>query len=1051
MPAEPAIKLAAPTQLLSVAPTNLRPALDRIRTTPSDIDFNIISRSSPPITIEIASSNETSLKNWNLKPCKVVLQDVLAAGSTEKSKLLKANLDKTHSVLSHQPADIEKLKKIEKKQQISWPKSGDTGAWSALNNAAQPTHAPSGLNRRALQSISVIKEKNSLLQQLENVSDLTQREHLQTSLSNVKLKLTTLRRGEQNRKKRWKIHNANRAFGKNPYKAGKDLLDPKCSIRLNVPKESLDAHKASVLIDPLYEIPLSTLPGLPNAPNVTSPFDFSKFNFKDFQTILHTRRNASSPGLNQISYTVYKNCPQIASFLFNLFQSCLKNSYIPVQWRVALKVYIPKNKPPSPSSIKDFRPIALLNVEEKLFFSLVSKRLENHIIQKNHFINKSIQKGCMEKVPGCWEHMSLVWAALRNAKSRKNALSAIWLDVANAYPTLPHKLIFMALCCYGISESWIRLINAYYGSLWSKSFSFTAPSSWHRHFRGIFIGCTLSIILFLAAINVIIEYVCAEEELKICVPPGDSDHPPVKAFMDDIFLMSSSLPQTQNLLDRCVTALHWAGMGFRPSKSRNIVIANGNVLDQSPFCVLQEPIPSIYANPVKFLGRTINSTLSDSAVVQQVIVNAVEQVKLIDNSSHRGIHKVWFLHHLLIPRIRWPFLIYEVPISRIVSLEQKFSFFIRKWPRLHHSISNISFYSASSLCPLPLKSLSSVLKSAKISGHLLLPDSADALVSDSPPDLKAGHWKVDQTVKSAKSQLEFKKILGFHQFGLGLVSHKSVPPIGTHSYRKLVSDVVQDNKEDIYYARAVQLHVQGNWTKWCSFIKFDLSWKNLLSLPQSLSSFCIGATYDTLPSPTNLAKWGIQNDKSCTLCKKPSCNVSHILGACKLALSQAGTRLPTKKRSKIQGILHLASDWRLLSDLDSTLIVPPYLAVTQLCPDILLTSAMTKTVIILELTCPCKENMETWHGVKVDKYSSFCSVMRLNNWFVHFFAVEVGARGFCSETVRICLRRLGFSNMSVRSTLKSLTESSIRRFTSGYLEILCLGFILVGIHSIPLN
>ncbi|XP_057296162.1 uncharacterized protein LOC130625104 [Hydractinia symbiolongicarpus] len=549
--------------------------------------------------------------------------------------------------------------------------------------------------------------------------------------------------------------------------------------------------------------------------------------------------------------------------------------------------------------------IFLLLVNTKSFTLLVSKRLENHIIQKNLFINKSIQKGCMEKVPGCWEHMSLVWAALRNAKSRKNAQSAIWLDVANAYPTIPHKLIFMALRRCGVSESWIRLINAYYGSLWT--------------------------------ISVIIEYVCAEEELESCVPPGDSDHPPVKAFMDDIFLMSSSVPQTQNLLDRCVTALHWAGMGFRPSKSRSIFIANGKVLDQSPFGVLQEPIPFIHANPVKFLGRTINSTLSDSTVVQQVIVNPVEQVKLIDKSSHRGIHKVWFLHHILIPRIRWPFLIYKVPISRIVSLEQKFSFFIRKWLRLHHSISNISLYSASSPCPLSLKCQSSVIKSAKISGHLLLRDSADPLVSDSPPDLKAEHWKVDQTGKSAESQLEFMKILGFHQLGragLGLVSHKSVPAIGIHSYRELVSDVVQDNEEDIYYARAVQLHVQGNWTKWCSFIKYDLSWKNLLSLPQSLSSFCISATYDTLPSPTNLVKWRIQNSR---------CH--------KVSLVPAGKRLLTKRRSKIQGILHLASDWRLLSDLDSTLIVPPYLAVTQLRPDILLTSAMTKTVIILELTC----------------------------------------------------------------------------------------------------
>ena len=37
------------------------------------------------------------------------------------------------------------------------------------------------------------------------------------------------------------------------------------------------------------------------------------------------------------------------------------------------------------SKISDFRPIALPNVEGKLFFSLVSRRLENHLIKKIFF------------------------------------------------------------------------------------------------------------------------------------------------------------------------------------------------------------------------------------------------------------------------------------------------------------------------------------------------------------------------------------------------------------------------------------------------------------------------------------------------------------------------------------------------------------------------------------------------------------------------------------------------------------------------------------------
>jgi len=53
---------------------------------------------------------------------------------------------------------------------------------------------------------------------------------------------------------------------------------------------------------------------------------------------------------------------------------------------------------------------------------------------------------------------------------------------------------------------------AHYG-LWSKSFYPTAQSSWHQHFKGIFIGCTLSIILFLSGINIVIEYVCDGKQL----------------------------------------------------------------------------------------------------------------------------------------------------------------------------------------------------------------------------------------------------------------------------------------------------------------------------------------------------------------------------------------------------------------------------------------------------------------------------------------------------------------------------------------------------------
>ena len=38
----------------------------------------------------------------------------------------------------------------------------------------------------------------------------------------------------------------------------------------------------------------------------------------------------------------------------------------------------------------------------------------------------------MEKIPGCWEHLSMVWHALKEARAQKSNLAVIWLDIANA-------------------------------------------------------------------------------------------------------------------------------------------------------------------------------------------------------------------------------------------------------------------------------------------------------------------------------------------------------------------------------------------------------------------------------------------------------------------------------------------------------------------------------------------------------------------------------------------------------------------------------------------
>ena len=56
-------------------------------------------------------------------------------------------------------------------------------------------------------------------------------------------------------------------------------------------------------------------------------------------------------------------------------------------------------------------------------------------------------------------------------------------------------------------------------------------------------------------------------------------------------------------------------------------------------------------------------------------------------------------------------------------------------------------------------------------------------------------------------------------------------------------------------------------------------------------------------------------------------------------------------------------------------------------------SISTKKVIIIELTCPCEENMSQWHKEKSQKYYPLWCSIRSNGWSVYSYAIEVDAGG----------------------------------------------------------
>ena len=105
---------------------------------------------------------------------------------------------------------------------------------------------------------------------------------------------------------------------------------------------------------------------------------------------------------------------------------------------------------------------------------------------------------------------------------------------------------------------------------------------------------------------------------------------------------------------------------------------------------------------------------------------------------------------------------------------------------------------------------------------------------------------------------------------------------------------------------------------------------------------------------------------------------------------------------------------------------PFQLALTELRSDIVLFSKSSKREVLLELTCPCEENMENWHSQKLDKYTQLSEVIEDNGCAIDLFAIEVGTRGYPSRLLSICLKTLGFKNKIVQKTAKSLSCISMK-------------------------
>lgn len=911
-----------------------------------------------------------------------------------------------------------------------------------------------GKSRRERRMEELRKEKQELKKKWRKASP-EEVVGLKALHEDLKKKCRTTQRSIRRLKRRKESRRARKQFLDNPYEEAKKLFTEARSGTLKCSKEELDRHLNNTYSDKLRNQPLSPIDGLKHPTKPGVGFQLGGIREREVDDFVRKARGKSGPGGDGVSYKVYKYCDRLRHKLFLLLRQLWREGDIVDEWCKAEGVYLPKEA--EAEDIGQFRPISLLNVDGKIYMGILAKRTVNYL-QTNGYIDESVQKAGIPGIPGCIEHAFSIWDVIQEAKTDNLDLSVVWLDLANAYGSVPHELLFTAMDHFHIPVKVKDLMRKYYNNFTMRFTTAEFTTDWHRLEVGIAAGCTISVIWFVLVMEMILMSTeCTEESAKI--------RSPKKAFMDDVTILTRGKDRMAKVLTRLDQLITWSRMKFKAKKSRSLTFLKGRQKEVK-FTIAGELMPTVKEKPVKSLGRWYEGTLSDRSRGIEIQRQAEEGLKSIDKTKLPGKYKVWCLQFALYPRLAWPLMIYEVALSRVEIIEQKCSLHIRKWLGLPRITNSSALYRKSGAFHLPITSIVEIYKTGKVRTVMMLKESRDNKIRENPPVVRtARKWVAEEEVEKALLNLEHRDIVGSAQndrSGLGVNKFKPFSTMTRRERRRAVGDEVKDKEAERREVHLIQCCQQGQMTRWVeNVVERKISWNEIWKWTTSRLSFLIRATYDVLPSPVNLVRWKIQDDDKCK-CGKVG-TMKHILSNCRLNLDRytwrhnevlrilyrelnkvveeindgkkpqrtvskrkivfvrPGQKSYYQRKEKSVNDEKWNGVWEVSADLDDCRKVFPI--PTSKKPDIFLWCTEAKVLHLVELTVPHEDNIDAAKDRKDKRYSELLNECEEAGWTADHFSIEVGCRGFVGNRMRKWLSVIGLPKTKRISIIKEIQET----------------------------
>ena len=771
------------------------------------------------------------------------------------------------------------------------------------------------------------------------------------------------------------------------------------------------------------------------------------------------RMNNSAPGPDGVSYRDLRGADRGARLLTALYNICLRLEAVPASWKTSNTVLI--HKKGDRGMLENWRPLALGDTVPKLFAALLADRLTDWAVTHGKLC--SAQKGFLRD-EGCYEHNFVLQEVLTHAKRTKRQAVVAWLDLSNAFGSIPHATIRRALIRSAVPRGLIAIWDSMYDGCTTRvrtAEGHTAPIPIRS---GVRQGCPLSPIVFNLAIDSVVR-VAAEAD------DGYSLHGntwSALAYADDVALLAQTPEGMGRMLASVEAEAASVGLRFNPAKCATLHIGagNGGRVLPTPFQIQGETInPLAQGESYTHLG--VPTGFSVDQTPYAAVGDIVSDLRAVDRSLLAPWQKIEALGTFILPRLDFLLRGARVFKGPLTAVDLNIRRSVKSWLNLPQRASAEGVYMPprwGGCGLLPLSDLADVLTVAHAYRMLTVRDGAvrelaweslrgvvgrrighapgcEDIASFLSGSLdgrmrgggEASLWSSVRNAalrQSERLSLRWRWVEATEEMTLECRGPRGaavkIPPgardqvvgrlrsaVAEHYANRLLSKPDQGKVFEVSSRSRVSNHfIRGG-----SFTRFA-DWR-----------FIHKARLDVLP--LNGARRWEANDKRCRRCGEVSETLPHVL--CHCGIHSAAIQLRHDavlhrlwKATRLPGVVRVNQRVEGVSD-----------ELGALRPDLVIRHEPSKSVVICDVTVPFENRWTAFEDArarKIAKYSPLAEELQRRGYRVVVTAFVVGALGSWDPRNEAVLRLLRVGSQYATMMRRLIVSDTIRWSRDIYVE-----------------